>query len=505
MEQNAPPPLVSGIPAGYEAVQEGLATILVPKGSAEPHSAERDATPDQTVFYNPIQQFNRDISVLVINEFAKEAVAAKTRDTAKRKAKARRADARKRRKLDGSGDATAAALPEKAAGSVEGRVKEEARGEEEEGGLSNDMPRQHTQQAAGVSGSAKPQNRERNTGGTSNDNTLAQHAPAPTLPPPRVPFTILDALAATGLRAIRYAKEIPLATAITANDLSPTATAAIRLNLQHNGLAASPASSSPSSSSSSSSSSAASTPVRVHTGNALALMYAAPYAQPPAPQRFDVIDLDPYGTAAPFFDAAVQALADGGLLCATCTDPGVFASAGFPEKAVALYGGVPVKGFYSHEAGLRLILHAIAASAARYGLAVEPLLALSVDYYARVFVRVRRSPATVKCLAGRTMLVYCCDQGCGAWATQPLLVNRAYHSRSGDTLFKHSLAQAPTATDRCEHCGSKTHVWPPYISSSPQPPLPPFLLPSLPPSRATQKMFLFFFQINNQKEFFSCK
>lgn len=28
--------------------------------------------------------------------------------------------------------------------------------------------------------------------------------------------------------------------------------------------------------------------------------------------RFDVIDLDPYGTAAPFLDSAVQSVADGG-------------------------------------------------------------------------------------------------------------------------------------------------------------------------------------------------
>ena len=29
-------------------------------------------------------------------------------------------------------------------------------------------------------------------------------------------------------------------------------------------------------------------------------------------EAFDVIDLDPYGTASPFLDAAVQAVADGG-------------------------------------------------------------------------------------------------------------------------------------------------------------------------------------------------
>lgn len=29
-------------------------------------------------------------------------------------------------------------------------------------------------------------------------------------------------------------------------------------------------------------------------------------------KRVDVVDLDPYGTAAPFVDAAIQAVADGG-------------------------------------------------------------------------------------------------------------------------------------------------------------------------------------------------
>lgn len=29
---------------------------------------------------------------------------------------------------------------------------------------------------------------------------------------------------------------------------------------------------------------------------------------------YDVIDLDPYGTAAPFLDASIQAIEDGGLL-----------------------------------------------------------------------------------------------------------------------------------------------------------------------------------------------
>lgn len=38
--------------------------------------------------------------------------------------------------------------------------------------------------------------------------------------------------------------------------------------------------------------------------------------------RFDCIDLDPYGSAVPFLDAAMNAIADGGALCSrTCASP----------------------------------------------------------------------------------------------------------------------------------------------------------------------------------------
>ncbi|KAG5342777.1 hypothetical protein C0989_008727 [Termitomyces sp. Mn162] len=45
-----------------------------------------------------------------------------------------------------------------------------------------------------------------------------------------------EALSATGLRSIRYAKEIPLLKHVIANDLSPSATAAMRRNIEINDL-----------------------------------------------------------------------------------------------------------------------------------------------------------------------------------------------------------------------------------------------------------------------------
>lgn len=47
---------------------------------------------------------------------------------------------------------------------------------------------------------------------------------------------ILEALSATGLRSIRYAREIPGVKEITANDLSEDAVETIKKNIEHNGV-----------------------------------------------------------------------------------------------------------------------------------------------------------------------------------------------------------------------------------------------------------------------------
>ena len=63
----------------------------------------------------------------------------------------------------------------------------------------------------------------------------------------------------------------------------------------------------------------------------------------------NVIDLDPYGSAAPFIDSAVQTISNGGLLCITCTDMAVLC-ASYPETCFAKYSSIPMKGDNSHEA-----------------------------------------------------------------------------------------------------------------------------------------------------------
>jgi len=53
----------------YRVIREGLAEILKPRSPTEQNGG---GPKSQTVFYNPIQQFNRDLSVLAIRVFAED-------------------------------------------------------------------------------------------------------------------------------------------------------------------------------------------------------------------------------------------------------------------------------------------------------------------------------------------------------------------------------------------------------------------------------------------------
>lgn len=450
----------------YTTVKEGLAYILIPAdASTTPQLNPKAEQETQSVFYNPIQQFNRDLTVLAIKAYGEEVMERKKVDAQKAKRRLQDKRGKKRKRGDDAGENSRAessarpAVPEtvqeshdvsmhdapnafqesatKPATDIADDILQSAVAEEVEQAETTTTANDHADEEDANAGDV--------TTAVQDDSAKHVNGDAATPKPKQPSFRILDALSATGLRALRYAHELPFVTHVTSNDLLPAATRAIELNAEHNKV---------------------SDKITATTGNALSHMYSLVGEEPSIPGRtkpslkYDVIDLDPYGTAATFLDAAVQAVRDdGGLLCVTCTDAGVWASNGYPEKCFSLYGGIPAKGPHSHEAGLRIILHAVATSAARYGLAIEPLLSLSIDYYARVFVRVRRSPAEVKFLAGKTMLVYNCDSGCGAWSTQLLARNKQQTNKNGTgTFYKHVFALGPTAGEMCEHCGTKTHL-----------------------------------------------
>ncbi|KAJ3564295.1 hypothetical protein NP233_g8393 [Leucocoprinus birnbaumii] len=263
-------------------------------------------------------------------------------------------------------------------------------------------------------------------------------------------FTLLEALSATGLRSIRYAKEIPLLKYVIANDLSDAAAETMRRNVELNGLGpfeessadpAIPSKLNPGK-------------VRVNEGDACTLMYNHREEK----KRVDVVDLDPYGTAAPFLDAAVQCVSDGGLLCVTCTDLAVLATTNYPEKCFSNYGGVSVKAEYAHEAALRLVLHSLSTTAARYGRYIEPVISLSIDFYVRVFVRVRTGAMETKKALSKAANYYVCSH-CQAWYEQPLgRIVEKVHEKSGHVNYLFKTQAGPTVSEKCPECESTLHI-----------------------------------------------
>ncbi|KAL5004264.1 hypothetical protein ScPMuIL_017720 [Solemya velum] len=233
---------------------------------------------------------------------------------------------------------------------------------------------------------------------------------------------ILEGLSASGLRSMRFGLEVPGVKEVVSNDFDRTAVEFIERNIQKNGLEGI---------------------VRSNCDDAAMVMYQNKHPK----TRFDVIDLDPYGSPAPFLDAAVQAVKDGGLLCVTCTDTAVLCgNAG--ETCYAKYGAMSLKGKFCHEMGLRIILQCLESHANRYSRYIVPLLSLSVDFYVRVFIKVLTGQAKVKRSVSKMAMVYHCV-GCGSFSLQKL--GLTIPTKGGN--FKYTPAIGPPVSEKCSHCG----------------------------------------------------
>ena len=162
----------------------------------------------------------------------------------------------------------------------------------------------------------------------------------------------LDAHAATGIRGVRAANEGYDATLC---DRDPDATELCEANLDRNDLDAT-----------------------VKTRNANPLLYE---------QRFDVVDLDPFGTPIPFADAAFRGARH--LVCVTATDTAPLCGA-HEASGTRSYSAVPQNTEYHPEMGLRVLLGALVRTAARYGVAATPVLSHATSHYVRTYLDLSR-------------------------------------------------------------------------------------------------------------------
>lgn len=177
---------------------------------------------------------------------------------------------------------------------------------------------------------------------------------------------IADILAGTGIRSVRFEKEVSgfIINKIHANDNSKTAVEAIKENIKGNRCEK----------------------VFVHNKDANLFMIES--------KGFDYIDIDPFGTPNPFIDSAVKRVSRNGIIAVTATDTSAL-SGTYPAACRRKYFARPIRNELKHEAGVRILIRKVQLIAAQYGKALIPIFSYSKDHYFRVFFRNKKGKSAV--------------------------------------------------------------------------------------------------------------
>lgn len=171
---------------------------------------------------------------------------------------------------------------------------------------------------------------------------------------------VADVLAGAGARSLRLANEVDAPIIVHANDGDPNGIEHIERGREALGIA----------------------PERLLTTRGAAHAFLSA-------RRYDIIDIDPFGSPMPLLDAAMRAVRHDGLLCVTATDTAAL-SGTYPRVCRRRYGawhGLH-KSPWRAEVGLRILAGAVVRSAGRHDRAARPVLSVSAGHWMRVIMHV---------------------------------------------------------------------------------------------------------------------
>ena len=221
-----------------------------------------------------------------------------------------------------------------------------------------------------------------------------------------------DALAGTGVRGVRVANEVGLQ--VVLNDLSREAYEVINRNVELNGIEGS---------------------TRIYNEDANVLLHRNRY-------RYDIVDIDPFGSPVPYLDSLSQSVKKLIMVTATDTAPLCGAHTGGLRK----YAAKPLNTEYHKEMATRILLGRVTRDMCRYDRAIQPLLCFSSSHFVRLIARVERGAKQAdECMKRLGFILHCFS--CG---------NRyAIH-----------CSELPDMSTRCEVCGAKFSIAGPlYLGS----------------------------------------
>ena len=228
-------------------------------------------------------------------------------------------------------------------------------------------------------------------------------------------INICDLFGGSGIRGVRYKNEIDGVGEVSINDISETANHFERHNIELNNLD--------------------DVEVYQHDASMFLRMKRG---------KFDVIDIDPFGTPSPFLDSAGYCARRNSLLCVTATDTSALCGT-YQEPCIRKYNSKPYKSEYCHETGIRILAGFVALTLSKYAKYIEVKMSHSTEHYMRLYLEIKK----------------------GSKRTDESLKNIGYISHCKNCLHRQvSNGLASPIEEVCPVCGEKlVHAGPLWIGA----------------------------------------
>ena len=169
-------------------------------------------------------------------------------------------------------------------------------------------------------------------------------------------LSLLDGLAASGIRGVRFSNELEGDFDVTINDWNPDAFILIDKNIEK---------------------------LKLKKTISLNCNLNSLLSE----SKFDYIDIDPFGSPAYFIDSAMRSINRDGIIACTATDTATLCGT-YPKVCLRRYGAVPLHSPVMKEIGLRILLGFLCRMAGIYDKGIKPLVCYSTDHYFRVYVQI---------------------------------------------------------------------------------------------------------------------
>lgn len=219
--------------------------------------------------------------------------------------------------------------------------------------------------------------------------------------------TFLDSLAGVGARGVRVANEVDRKLRVTVLDFNDQSLEYARRSVRLNSLGAR---------------------CRVIKGEANTYLHSR-FGRD---QKFDYVDVDPFGSPVPYLEGAIKATADRGIVSLTATDTAVLCGV-YPNVTMRRYSSAPMNNHFQHETGLRILLNSFRRAAASLDIGVRPVVAHSTRHYMRVYAKIE----------------------VGASRADESMTNEGYVA---ECRACHGLWAGQEVGDFCEGCGGRVRV-----------------------------------------------